>query len=509
MRGFMSSRGGLSLSNRTNARTRAAGAPPSVTNTTGAPDGAPTAVGRSSRVARRTALAGRYMRKYTLAIATFVALAVPAAASANLTAAGPVDPASVPFPTFYDDGAGTSLGLCVNDGRCPASPSVFTNEAPNDEAFYMLASAEATGPQGQSVTMEFAIEAAWLGPTKPITFGRIQATLRGLVPNATYTVFHPWGESHFTAEPDGTLLGGKRAAQREETDGSFADTLNTPIGPFVRSVSAPSGYLGDGVSSTAVTGSPIRNYMRVTGPGLPEAVTQTDPLTGEVTVVRPAGITTDQFIVEGKLFNPNDPRPPAIVPVEPDTDGDGVIDSLDACKFQMGDAAHNGCPAPPPADTDRDGVTDDKDLCPGTPAGTTVLANGCEVPKMDPVPPIVIEKPSPPAKVIVKTVVQPVPAPAAGAPAVVKPLAPGRVLDLSVRKGRITGRTPAGANQVRVTVRKNGRVVRRISLHVKAGDRFATTVAGHGRYTVQVRAANEVGTQVALGATTPRSFRLR
>jgi hypothetical protein len=442
-----------------------------------------------------------------LAIATLVALAVPAAASANLTAVGPVDPASVPFPTYYDDGVGTSLALCVNDGRCPASPQVFTNEAPNDEAFYMLASADATGPQGQSVTMEFAIEAAWLDPETPITFGRIQATLTGLVPNSTYTVFHPWGESHFTTEPDGTLVGGKRAAQREETDGSFADTLTTPIGPFIRSVSAPNGYLGDGVSSTAVTGSPIRNYVRVTGPGLPEAVTQTDPLTGEVTVVRPAGITTDQFTVEGKLFNPNDPRPPAIVPVEPDTDGDGVIDALDACKFQMGDAAHNGCPAPtptPPADTDGDGVIDAKDTCPGTPAGTVVLSNGC-VPKVE----TKVE-----TRTRTETVVQHVAVPAAAAPvapAIVKPLAPGRVLGLSVRKGRITGTSPAGANQVRITVRRNGRSVYRISLHVKAGHRFSTTFAGRtrGRYTVQVRAANEVGTQVALGATTSRSFRLR
>src|SRR3954452_729494 len=86
---------------------------------------------------------------------------IPTTASANLGAAGPVDPASVPFPTFYDDGAATSLALCVNDPLCPASPPVFTNEAPNDEAFYMAASAELSGPRGQSIGMEFAIEAAW------------------------------------------------------------------------------------------------------------------------------------------------------------------------------------------------------------------------------------------------------------------------------------------------------------------------------------------------------------
>jgi hypothetical protein len=254
---------------------------------------------------------------------------------------GDVDPNSVPFPTWYDDGAGTKLGLCVNDSLCPAGPPVFTNQAPNDEAFYMLAGADLSGPNGQSVSMEFAIEAAWLDPETPITFGRIQATLDGLEPNATYTVEHPWGVSHFTTEPDGTLKGGKRAAQREETSGDFADTLTTPIGPFIRSVSAPAGYLGNGVSSTAVTGSPLRNSVRVTGPGLPEAVTDANGV-----IIVPAGITTDQFIVEGRLFDPNAPLPPAIVPVEPDTDGDGVADNVDNCDNQQGPKSNNGCPLP-------------------------------------------------------------------------------------------------------------------------------------------------------------------
>jgi hypothetical protein len=198
------------MSNRTNARTRTAGTPTRLT----IPTGAPTAVGRDrrARMARSPAPAGRYARKYILAIATFVALAVPAAASANLTAVGPVDPASVPFPTFYDDGVGTSLALCVNDPLCPAGPSVFTNEAPNDEAFYMAASAELSGPDGQSVSLEFAIEAAWLDPETPITFGRIQATLDELEPSSTYTVEHRWGESRFKTDANGTLRGGARAA---------------------------------------------------------------------------------------------------------------------------------------------------------------------------------------------------------------------------------------------------------------------------------------------------------
>jgi hypothetical protein len=277
----------------------------------------------------------------TTAAALVAAAALAGPAQASLSAMGDVDPNSVPFPTWYDDGAGTKLGLCVDDALCPASPQVFTNQAPNDEAFYMLASADVSGPNGQSVTMEFAIEAAWLDPETPITFGRIQATLDGLEPNATYTVEHPWGVSHFTTEPDGTLKGGKRAAQREETSGDFADTLTTPIGPFIRSVTAPAGYLGNGITPTAVTGSTLRNSVRVTGPGLPAAVTDANGV-----IITPAGITTDQFIVEGRLFDPNAPLPPAIVPVEPDTDGDGVADNVDNCVNQQGPASNNGCPPP-------------------------------------------------------------------------------------------------------------------------------------------------------------------
>ena len=189
----------------------------------------------------------RRARRRTRAIITTAAAMMAAAAfagpaQAGLSAVGAVDPNSVPFPTWYEDGTGTRLALCVNDSLCPASPTQFTNQAPNDEAFYMLASSDLSGPDGQSVSMEFAIEAAWLDPTTPITFGRIQATLDGLEPDSEYTVEHPWGVSHFTTNGNGSLKGGQRAAQREETSGDFNDTLTTPIGPWIRSdatVSAP------------------------------------------------------------------------------------------------------------------------------------------------------------------------------------------------------------------------------------------------------------------------------
>jgi hypothetical protein len=43
----------------------------------------------------------------------------------------------------------------------------------------------------------------------------------------------------------------------------------------------------------------------------------------------------------------------------PDTDGDGIQDSADACPDVFGLAALNGCP-----DTDGDGIADKDDACP-------------------------------------------------------------------------------------------------------------------------------------------------
>jgi OOP family OmpA-OmpF porin len=58
-----------------------------------------------------------------------------------------------------------------------------------------------------------------------------------------------------------------------------------------------------------------------------------------------------------------------------DSDGDGVLDTLDKCpNTPIGvEVDANGCPL----DTDGDGVPDYLDKCPKTPKGTTVDAKGC------------------------------------------------------------------------------------------------------------------------------------
>lgn len=52
---------------------------------------------------------------------------------------------------------------------------------------------------------------------------------------------------------------------------------------------------------------------------------------------------------------------PVVKNIPKDTDGDGIIDSLDACPLVAGVVRYKGCPVP---DRDGDGIFDEDDLCP-------------------------------------------------------------------------------------------------------------------------------------------------
>jgi OOP family OmpA-OmpF porin len=62
---------------------------------------------------------------------------------------------------------------------------------------------------------------------------------------------------------------------------------------------------------------------------------------------------------------------------EADSDGDGVVDSMDKCPNSAAGVkvGVDGCPL----DSDGDGVADADDRCPGTAAGVQVDAMGCEL----------------------------------------------------------------------------------------------------------------------------------
>jgi OmpA-OmpF porin, OOP family len=84
------------------------------------------------------------------------------------------------------------------------------------------------------------------------------------------------------------------------------------------------------------------------------------------------GFGTPQFRVLASLtwFEPHERPPEPPPPLTPsDRDGDGIIDSLDACPDEPGvpsdDPDKHGCP--PPSDRDGDGIIDEQDACPDEP----------------------------------------------------------------------------------------------------------------------------------------------
>jgi outer membrane protein OmpA-like peptidoglycan-associated protein len=79
-----------------------------------------------------------------------------------------------------------------------------------------------------------------------------------------------------------------------------------------------------------------------------------------------------------KLFGKLKVAPVVVPPAPIDTDGDGVVDSLDKCPTVPGLAKYEGCPIP---DTDKDGINDEQDKCPTVPG--LAKYNGCPIPDTD------------------------------------------------------------------------------------------------------------------------------
>jgi len=68
-----------------------------------------------------------------------------------------------------------------------------------------------------------------------------------------------------------------------------------------------------------------------------------------------------------------------VVAAPKDTDGDGVIDSLDKCPNTPDNSLVDATGCVIVLDDDHDGVSNAADKCPNTPAGTKVDARGCDV----------------------------------------------------------------------------------------------------------------------------------
>jgi hypothetical protein len=245
-------------------------------------------------------------------LATFLVLAAAAAAIAapsglltensagpqGLVAVGPVN-ASNGFPDWYRDTNGVDLMPCNDpqDKYCggavpapdPTSPPTFPGNFP-DEFFYQQAGADSlVSAGGNKVLAEFDLEGAFAaGPVKAgdqITFSRIRYKIvDGLQPDTDYKVTEPYGTDTVHTDPGAT--GFFVTQDVGVAAGDFTGALKGRVGPFLQWAPnpnnpadvPPAGYVGDGVTPHAVTGSQVgTNFVRISGPGIGGAPGDTNP----------------------------------------------------------------------------------------------------------------------------------------------------------------------------------------------------------------------------------------
>lgn len=220
----------------------------------------------------------------TALLAALATTAVAAPAHANLTAVGPVDPATQ-VPAWFQDASGLKLGLCLG-----TTPPCFTTaaqfNAPDGEGFYFRAVADLTIGTSGKARLSLAQEA-----TNPAggraAFMRRRVTIVGATPNTTYRVTEPFG--NLTLTTDG-LGNAKDTVDTGCTLGpcpSFAGALTGEIGPFLTwdptPPAPPAGFIGDSLTPHSVTGGTNGNSFTVAGPG---------------------GSTTNLFTLGGMLAGP-------------------------------------------------------------------------------------------------------------------------------------------------------------------------------------------------------------
>jgi hypothetical protein len=177
------------------------------------------------------------------------------------------------FPEYYQDALGTKVQLCLNDPSCglvPAGPFTFPGTFP-DEMFYWSANADANG-----ATLILAQEATFggLDGTQEV-FGRTRVRTRD-IPADRYRFTTPYGQFVATTNGQtdvGTDVGcGPVVSGAACTPATFQSTAGSALGPnFLRSTTAPAGFLGDGNTPTPVTGSVFTPTLASVD-GLPPAI---------------------------------------------------------------------------------------------------------------------------------------------------------------------------------------------------------------------------------------------
>src|SRR4051812_17210800 len=245
----------------------------------------------------------------------------------GVVAVGPVN-ASNGFPDWYRDTNGVDLMPCDDpqDKYCggavpapdPTQPPTFPGNFP-DEFFYQQAGADSlVSAGGNGVLAEFDLEGAFgSGPVAAgdqITFSRIRYKIvDGLQPDTDYKITQPYGTDTVHTDPDAT--GFFVTQDVGVVPGDFTGALKGRVGPFLQWAPnpnnpadvPPAGYVGDGVTPHAVTGSSLNtNFVRIQGPGIGGGPGTTNPNPCPTTGPNAYGgavndcIQTNNFVVVGK-----------------------------------------------------------------------------------------------------------------------------------------------------------------------------------------------------------------
>jgi Bacterial Ig-like domain len=228
----------------------------------------------------------------TVAAGALLAVALAPLAAGPVSAAtagvGPVDPANG-FPAWFSDGT-VKLQLCYMAGAgClseppnPAAPASYPDNFP-EEAFWFNASAEGGNLSLYEAALEGAHTNGVVEQGEQMGFGRLRFLVDNLVPNASYTITHPYGVNVLTAEADPK----NAALGRIKTTIDSGVCTPSPTAPcdwagvgaaflgdykagstatFLRQVGAAPGTLGDINTPRPVTGAPSgTNAVIITGP---------------------------------------------------------------------------------------------------------------------------------------------------------------------------------------------------------------------------------------------------
>jgi hypothetical protein len=165
------------------------------------------------------------------------------------------------FPVHYTDDSGLSLAICEDgSANCLGATTADLADTTDGEAFYWMATAELASSRG-NLSVEFALEAAYAAPNEPMVFDRLR--VRGdLTRSGTYTLDHPYGST----QVDAVGTAARNVNFTEDLTCSLNAGCAGRITNFLRSTSAPTGYLGGGETLSQVTGGTVRNDLVLRAP---------------------------------------------------------------------------------------------------------------------------------------------------------------------------------------------------------------------------------------------------